>query len=157
AIVVFDLELLTDSLMACPTEDQPRRFRRPVDATLSQQQLAFRLEEAEFKAAGAGVTDQNLHFCLEHDVPCSCPFGLAPNMTSVVPQPDYRLRHVVFVAQRAQARRAQHEVSTERGIEAEPTSGEYSQEMPARKKQHVTSYCAGTFSNNICRGGSPAR
>src|SRR6266545_3437125 len=136
--------------MARAAENQPRRFCRPVDAALGQQQLAFRLEEAEFEAAGAGVTNQNFHFCLPHGVPCSYPFGLAPNMASVVPEPDYRLRQVVFVAQRTHARRALHEVSTERGIEAEPTSGEYSEKMRARKKQHVTSDRAGTFHHTIC-------
>src|SRR5499425_3559113 len=54
-------------------------------------------------------------------------FVLAANMPSIVPQPDYWLRQVVFVAQRTQARGAQHEISTERGIEPEPASGEYSQ------------------------------
>src|SRR2546426_7175961 len=77
-------------------------------------------------------------------------FGLAANMTSVVPQPDYWLRQVVFVAQRAQARWAQQEVSTDRGIEPEPTSGEYSQEMPARKKQHVTLNRAHAFHRAVC-------
>src|SRR2546427_5712576 len=65
-------------------------------------------------------------------------FGLAANMASVVPQPDYWLSQVVFVAQRAQARWTQQEVSPDHDIEPEPTSGEYSQEMPARKKQHMT-------------------
>ena len=64
--------------------------------------------------------------------------GLAPNMTGVVPQPDYRLRQVVFVTQRTQAGGAQKEISTERGIQSEPASGEYSKEMPAGEKQHVT-------------------
>src|SRR4029453_16470752 len=141
----FQLELLADFLMARAAENQPRRFCRPVDAALGQQQLAFRLEEAEFEAAGAGGTNQNFHFCLPHGVPCSYPFGFAPNMASVVPQPDYRLRQVVFVAQRTHARGAQHEVFTERGIEAEPTSGEYSEKMRAGKNQHVTCDRAHTF------------
>src|SRR5438874_2506798 len=71
--------------------------------------------------------------------------GLAPNMTGVVPQPDYRLRSVVFVTQRTQARCAQQEVSTECGIEPEPARGEYSQEMPAGEKQHVTFDTARAF------------
>ena len=66
-------------------------------------------------------------------------------MTSVVPQPDYRLRQVVFVAQRAQARRAQQEESAGSRLEPEPTSGEYSQEMPAGEKQHVTFDTARAF------------
>src|SRR5439155_16685384 len=66
-------------------------------------------------------------------------------MTGVVPQPDYRLRQVVFVTQRTQARCAQQEVSTECGIEPEPARGEYSQEMPAGEKQHVTFDTARAF------------
>src|SRR5438093_11255638 len=66
-------------------------------------------------------------------------------MARVVPQPDYRLRQVVFVTQRAQARCAQQEVFTERGIEPEPARGEYSQEMPAGEKQHVTFDTARAF------------
>src|SRR3989441_12963211 len=76
-------------------------------------------------------------------------FGLAANMTSVVPQPDYWLRQVVFVAQRTQARCAQQEVSTDHGIEPEPTRGEDSQEMPARKKQHMTPDRAHAFDRAV--------
>src|SRR5947208_2545114 len=90
-----------------------------------------------------------VHFgCLAHPR-----FGLAANMTSVVPQPDYWLSQVVFVAQRSQARWAQQEVSTDHGIEPEPPRGEYSQEMPARKKQHMTPDRAHTFDRAV---GPPA-
>src|SRR5215470_13439981 len=58
-------------------------------------------------------------------------------MASVVPQPNDWLREGVFVAQRTETRRAQQEVSTHRGIESEPTSGEDSQKMPAGEQQHV--------------------
>src|SRR6266850_6365750 len=71
-------------------------------------------------------------------------------MTSVVPQPNYWLRQVVFIAQRTQARRAEQEVSTECGIEPQPARGEYSQEMPAGEKQHVTFDRAGAFQHTIC-------
>src|SRR5713226_5459514 len=71
-------------------------------------------------------------------------------MASVVPQPDYWLRDVVFVAQRTQARGAEQEVSTERGIEPEPASGEYSQEMAAGKNQHVTFDRAHAFHRAVC-------
>src|SRR5262245_30887099 len=70
-------------------------------------------------------------------------------MPSVVPQPDDRLRQVVFVAQRTQARGAQQEVSTERDIESEPTSSEYAQEMPAGEQQHVTFDRAHAFDRAI--------
>ena len=65
--VLFQLQLLADFLMARATENQPRRFCRPVDAALGQQQIAFSFEEAEFEAAGAGVTNQNFHFSLRHN------------------------------------------------------------------------------------------
>src|SRR5437773_3513346 len=71
-------------------------------------------------------------------------------MASVVPEPDYWLRQVVFVAQRTHARRAEHEVSTERGIEAEPASSKYSEKMRARKDQHITLDSAGAFHHTIC-------
>src|SRR5712692_6640907 len=64
-------------------------------------------------------------------------FGLAANMPSIVPQPDDWLREVVFVAQRTQTRGAQHEVSSDHGIESEPPRGQYAQEMPAGEQQHV--------------------
>src|SRR5437867_502177 len=149
-IMFFQLQLVAHLLLTPAAENQPRRFCRPVDAALGQQQLAFSFEEAEFEAAGAGVTNQNFHFCLPHGVPCSYPFGLAPNMASVVPEPDYRLRQVVFVAQRTHARRAEHEVSTERGIEAEPASSKYSEKMRARKDQHITLDSAHAFHHAVC-------
>src|SRR5436309_3768822 len=71
-------------------------------------------------------------------------------MASVVPEPDYRLRQLVFVAQRTHARRAEHEVSTERGIEAEPASSKYSEKMRARKDQHITLDSAHAFHHAVC-------
>src|SRR5437660_12850216 len=78
-------------------------------------------------------------------------------MASVVPQPDDRLRRVVFVAQRAQARGAQQEVSTECGIEPEPARGEYSQEMPAGKNQYVAIDRAHALQRAICPHANLAR
>src|SRR4030095_4332626 len=72
-------------------------------------------------------------------------------MASVVPQPDYWRRQVVFVTQRTQARCAQQEVSTEGGVEPEPARGEYSQEMPAGEKQHVTLDTAHPFQRAVRR------
>src|SRR5437870_656727 len=71
-------------------------------------------------------------------------------MASVVPEPNYWLRQVVFVAQRTHARRAEHEVSTERGIEAEPASSKYSEKMRARKDQHITLDSAHAFHHAVC-------
>ena len=71
-------------------------------------------------------------------------------MPSVVPQPDDWLREVVFVAQRTQARGTQQEVSAECGIEPEPARGEYSQEMPAGEKQHITLDRAHACDRAVC-------
>jgi hypothetical protein len=64
--VLLQLQLLAVFLIAGAAINELCRFRRPVDAALGQQNLPFRLEEAEFKATGAGVTNQNFHSCLEH-------------------------------------------------------------------------------------------
>src|SRR5215471_17256785 len=125
--------------MARAVKNQPRRFCRPVDAALGQQLLAFSLEEAKFKAARAGVTNQNFHFSLRHTVPRSSRAGLTPNMAIVVPQPDYRLRKVVFVTQRTQARGAQHEVSTERGIEPSQRAANTRRKCPLEKSSTLPS------------------
>src|SRR3989454_8007815 len=71
-------------------------------------------------------------------------------MASVVPEPNYWLRQVVFIAQRTHARRAEHEVSTERGIEAEPASSKYTEKMRARKDQHITLDSAHAFHHAVC-------
>src|SRR5262249_34701194 len=68
----FQLTLLPAFMMARAVRNQPRRVCRPVDAALGQQLLAFSLEEAKFKAARAGVTNQNFHFSLRHDRPILC-------------------------------------------------------------------------------------
>jgi len=64
--------------------------------------------------------------------------GSPLDVARFVPQPDYRLGLVVFIAERAKARSAQQEVPATRCIETEPAGGEHPQEMPTRKNQHVT-------------------
>ena len=54
-------QLLAHLWLSRTADDQPGRGRRPVDATLRQQSLAFGLKEAKFQAARAGVTDQDIH------------------------------------------------------------------------------------------------
>src|SRR5262249_50872988 len=143
--------LLADFLLARAAENEPRRFSCPIDVALGQQQFAFSLEETEFETTGACVTNQNFHTSLfSMAASYSSPSELALNMPSIVPQPDDWLRQVVFVTQRTHARGAQREVSTERDIKPEPTSGQYSQEMPARKKQHVTFDRAHALHHAIC-------
>jgi len=59
-------------------------------------------------------------------------------MVNVIPQLNHRLRTGVLVAQRTKARGAQQEVSAGRGLHPEPAGREHVQEVPARKKQHVS-------------------
>src|SRR5438105_2184544 len=58
-------------------------------------------------------------------------------MMEVIPQFDYRLRQIVLVAKRAQARSTQQETSAGLGFKPEPSRGQYPQKVPARKDHHV--------------------
>jgi len=58
-------------------------------------------------------------------------------MPGVVPQPDGRLGHSVFVTEEAHAGRVQKQKPSRRGLQAEPAGCEYPQKMAARKNQHV--------------------
>src|SRR5947199_5426686 len=61
-------------------------------------------------------------------------------MMSVVPQPDYRPRNVVFISDRAQARRAQKEGHTmHRWFESDPAGGQHPNEVPTREEQYIPS------------------
>src|SRR5262245_15803426 len=60
------------------------------------------------------------------------------HVTGIVPQPDHRLREVVLVTEGTQARGAQQEESAGSWVQTEPAGGEHSQEVPARKEQHVS-------------------
>src|SRR5262244_2197391 len=59
-------------------------------------------------------------------------------MTSLVPQPDCRLLKTVFIAQRAQARRTQHERPGVECVDPNPARGQHAEEMPAGKKENVS-------------------
>src|SRR5262249_37519295 len=63
--------------------------------------------------------------------------SLVANMTCIVPQADHRLGQVMFITHGTHARRAKEEVPAGSRFEAEPSSGEHAQEMPAGKEQHV--------------------
>src|SRR5205823_9882233 len=71
------------------------------------------------------------------------------DMTSVVPQPNHRLSAIVFVAQRAEACRAEQEVSAGCRFEPQPAGGQNSQEMPAGKKQHITADLANSIHHGV--------
>jgi hypothetical protein len=58
-------------------------------------------------------------------------------MMEVIPKSDYRLRQIVLVAKRAQARSAQQETSAGLGFKPQPSRGQYPQNVPARKDHHV--------------------
>src|ERR1043166_1969835 len=95
--------------------------------------IRFSLSELEF-AVAAGP-----HPC--HRSPVSpalpIPVRLTANMANTIPQPDYRLRSVVFVTQRTHAGGAQKEISAERGTQSEPASGEHSEKWTAGKNERV--------------------
>src|SRR3974377_2281232 len=55
----------------------------------------------------------------------------------VVPQPDGRFAEIVFVAQNAEARGAEQEITPASRFEAEPACSEHAHEMRARKQQDV--------------------
>src|SRR6516165_3996922 len=58
-------------------------------------------------------------------------------MTCIVPQADHRLGQLMFVTHGTHASRAQEEVPARSRFEAEPSSCEHTQKMPAGKEQHV--------------------
>ena len=78
-------------------------------------------------------------------------------MARIVPEPDRGLRQVVFIADRTQARRAQHQVPAGRGFEAQPASRQDPQKMPAREDQHILRDSAHTGYYAIRAGGHLAR
>src|SRR5262249_20008845 len=63
-------------------------------------------------------------------------------MTSVVPQPNDRLGHVVFVAQRTETCRAQQKGFPSFGSQADPPGGAHAKKVAARKEQPVAWYRA---------------
>jgi hypothetical protein len=64
------------------------------------------------------------------------------HVVHLVPPPNDGLRDVVLVTQRAETRRAEHEVLTCSGFESQPTSRKHAQKMPAGKQQHAAIQCA---------------
>src|SRR4029453_17883985 len=52
----------------------------------------------------------------------------------LVPQSDHRLGGIVLVADDAEARRAEGEVTARPRLEAEPARGEHAEEVPAREE-----------------------
>src|SRR6267143_2862928 len=74
-------------------------------------------------------------------------------MTSIVPQSNHRLGPGVFIAKHTQARGTQHDVAPAPRSESEPADGEYPQEMPTRKKQHVPLDTSHPIHHPVCPGG----
>jgi hypothetical protein len=62
---------------------------------------------------------------------------LVTDMAIVVPQPNYRLGQVMFVAQGTQARCAQDKVPAGPRFHIQPTSRKHAQKLAAGKKQHI--------------------
>src|SRR5229473_125231 len=70
-------------------------------------------------------------------------------MMRVIPKLDDRLRQIVLVAKRAQARSAQQEISTSRRFQPQPACGQYPKKVPARKNQNVAFDRAHTINHAI--------
>src|SRR2546428_3684793 len=75
--------------------------------------------------------------------PCVLPvsphlrWAAAPLLRRLVPEADHRLRAVMFVPNRTEAGCSEHEVPARPRLEPEPTRGEHSEKVAARKEQHV--------------------
>jgi len=69
----------------------------------------------------------------------------------VIPKPDHRLREIVFVPDRAQARRAQQNVPTHISwVLPKPPVGNNSNEMSAGKEQHISMKGPDTLNDTVC-------
>ena len=58
-------------------------------------------------------------------------------MMKVIPKLDHGLRQIVLVAKRAQAGRAQQEISASLRFQPQPSRSQYPQKVPTRKNQNV--------------------
>src|SRR5215470_12253121 len=66
-----------------------------------------------------------------------------------VPQPDRRLCQIVLVAENAEARCAEQQVTPGRCLEAEPAGGEHSRDMGARKDRDIAPDSAYALNNPV--------
>src|SRR6516162_3042979 len=66
-----------------------------------------------------------------------------------VPQPDRRLCQIVLVAENAEARCAEQQVTPGRRLEAEPAGGEHSRDMGARKDRDIALDSAYALNNPV--------
>lgn len=62
-------------------------------------------------------------------------------MRRVIPQSKYRMAYVIFKTKLAHACGAKREKFSAAGRKTEPSRGQHSQEVPARKYQHVAGHC----------------
>ena len=106
---------------------QARGVHRPVRQSLEQDGLAVPLSRVLDSGHPGGFPCLSLQMA---------PNSVA-NMTCIVPQADHRLGQVMFITHGTHARRAQEEVPAGSRFEAEPSSCEHTQEMPAGKEQHI--------------------
>ena len=69
----------------------------------------------------------------------------------VIPKTDHRLRKIVFVPDRAQARRAQQKISARVSrVSPQPPVGENANEMSAGKEQHISRDRTNTLDYTVC-------
>ena len=69
----------------------------------------------------------------------------------VIPKPDHRLRKIVFIPDRAQARCAQQKIPARVSwISPKPPVGENANEMSAGKEQHISTKGPDTLNHTVC-------
>src|SRR5260370_5226885 len=72
-------------------------------------------------------------------------------VTIVIPKPDHRLRKIVFVPDRAQARRAQQKIPARVSwISPQPPVGENANEVSAGKEQYISRNREHTLNYTVC-------
>jgi hypothetical protein len=77
--------------------------------------------------------------------------GSRGNVMIVIPKTDHRLRKIVFVPDRAQARRAQQKIPARISwVSPQPLVGENANEMSAGKEQHIFRDRTNTINYTVC-------
>src|SRR5438132_344944 len=113
---------------------------RPSPSASEDSSLALGLGQREqFGFCGTGF--RSCHWGSKTTGSESCPTKAANSsraqVADIIPQPDHRTGQLAFVAEHAQARRAEVEQAARRWFEPEPACDQHAQDVPARKKQHV--------------------
>src|ERR1051326_4468035 len=70
----------------------------------------------------------------------------------IVPKLDRRMRHIVLVAEPAQARCSKHEKFSSKWFQPKPPSSKHSEEVSARENQHIAFDGAHAINDTISAG-----